>query len=153
MKTCSKCNIEKSFTQYYHSKGGDNYQKICKVCWNERNKENAKKGKYWKKQNLKSYAVNARQKYSYKISGVYGIYDGGECLYVGESKRVLHRWADHISYTNNLNSQEAKKNPLYKKLSQHMHFIFGVIEECDNHKEREQHYIQQLKPKYNTKTI
>ncbi len=150
MKKCSKCQETKELIKFYkHRSTKDRLNPSCKNCCNIRNKVNAKKGKYWLKSNRTEYAAKARAKYSYKIAGVYAIYENGECLYVGESKRVLHRWADHMSYKRNLNSKESIRNKLYSKLTLHHHIVFGLLEETPNHKEREQYWINELKPKYN----
>ena len=149
MKTCNKCNIKKPLNEYYTCKGGDGHQKICKSCWKQRNLENATKGKYWKKLNSKPSSLKAKSKWSNKYQGVYALYDSGVCLYVGESKRINHRIADHFSYTRNLKCIESKKNKLYDFLHQYPNYVAGIIEICDNHKEREKYYINKLKPKYN----
>ena len=150
MKKCNKCHETKELDKFYPSMLKRSIYH-CKKCHNKVSLDNAKKGKYWLKHNKNESAIKSRAKYAFKIAGVYAIYENGECLYVGESKRVLHRWADHVSYKNNLNSKESKRNSLYSKLSQHQHIIFGVLEETPNHKEREQYWITKLKPKYNEK--
>ena len=84
-----------------------------------------------------------------KISGVYKITNTitGD-FYIGSSKDIKLRWNIHKTpYT-------IKKHPnvkLYKAMAQYGrdNFIIEVIEETDNLREREQYYIEQLKPVYN----
>ena len=84
-----------------------------------------------------------------KISGVYKITNNitGE-FYIGSSKNIKKRWTNHklISVW--------KRHPnvkLYKALAQYGrdNFTIEVIEETNNLREREQYYIEQLKPTYN----
>jgi len=92
-------------------------------------------------------AHRAREKWKYKLSGVYALFDKGVCLYVGKSKRMLHRFADHMSYMRNPNSIEHQRNPLYSKLAKHDHFYYGMLNEDMT---TEKHYISLLKPLYNS---
>ena len=98
------------------------------------------------KHNKLPSAHNAREKWKYKLFGVYALYDKGVCLYVGKSKRMLHRFADHISYVKNPNSAEHQKNQLYPKLAKHDYFYYGQL---DKDMSKEQYYIDTLKPLYN----
>lgn len=141
MKQCNICNTEKPIDEFYSK------QVTCKPCWKERNKVNAKKGKYYIKQNKKPSAIKAREKWSKKLSGVYAIFDKGVCLYVGKSTRMLHRFADHMSYVRNPFSIEHQRNQLYNQLAKHDYFVFGML---DNDMKQEEHYISLLKPLYNS---
>ena len=84
-----------------------------------------------------------------KISGVYKITNiiTGD-FYIGSSKNIKQRWASH-------KSPSAKKRypnvKLYKAMAKYGldNFTFEIIEKTDNLKEREQYYIEQLKPSYN----
>ena len=157
MKTCGGCKETKSITDFYKMKRSkDSYHSQCKDCAKAYNQ------RWSKTDNGKSSLVKAALKYkrtekgkesakrwTHKIQGVYGIFENGICLYVGESKRLLHRLADHKSFIKNPECIESKRNPLYSRLTKHNHLIFGVLEETPNHKERETYYINQLKPLYN----
>lgn len=84
-----------------------------------------------------------------KISGVYKITNKitGD-FYIGSSKDIKRRWRDHIK----LSQWKAHPNTrLYKDMFEFGldNFLFEIIEETDNLKEREQYYIEQLKPSYN----
>jgi group I intron endonuclease len=85
-----------------------------------------------------------------KISGVYKITNNvtGD-FYVGSSKNIMRRWTQHRYCS------EWKKQPnsrLYQAMSHYGkdNFTIETIEETDNLKEREQYWIEQLKPTYNS---
>lgn len=84
-----------------------------------------------------------------KISGVYSITNNvtGE-LYIGSSKNIKQRWYNHKCCSS------WKKQPnfkLYKDMAQYGlgNFIFEVLEETSSIREREQYWIDKLKPSYN----
>ena len=84
-----------------------------------------------------------------KIAGVYKITNNitGD-FYIGSSKNIENRWANHRS------PSVWKLHPnvkLYKAMAQYGrdNFTFEIIEKTDNLKEREQYYIECLKPSYN----
>ena len=129
----------------------------CKPCRNKaaKSKYHTKEGKIYHHNIMKKYQkinpniyYQAGQKWRKKIAGVYGIYENGECLYIGESIEINNRISRHKTNTKKP-EQAGTHASLYYKLQQHKHLIFGIIEECDNHKERETEYINKLKPKYN----
>ena len=83
------------------------------------------------------------------ISGVYKITNNitGD-FYIGSSKNIKNRWASHKSPSR---WKQHPNSKLYKAMAQYGKdkFIFEVIEKTDNLKEREQYYIEHLKPSYN----
>ena len=86
-----------------------------------------------------------------KISGVYKITNNitGD-FYIGSSKNIKLRWAHHkcpSKWKRYLNSR------LYKDMSQYGrdNFTIEVIEETTDLHNREQYYIEQLKPVYNSR--
>lgn len=85
-----------------------------------------------------------------KISGVYKItnLETNEC-YIGSSKDVKNRWATH-KYIFTTKKQPNKK--LYSAFQQYGldKFSFEILEETTKLKEREQYYIDLLKPIYNS---
>ena len=85
-----------------------------------------------------------------KISGVYKITNiiTGD-FYIGSSKDVKQRWSQHKSPSVHKLWPNSK---LYKSMAQYGrdNFTIEVIEETDNLKEREQYWIEQLKPSYNS---
>ena len=126
MTTCRKCYVELIEGQNCYSLKRKDY--ICKSC-----------------------RPTPSQVWRYKGQGVYAIYDNGECLYVGESSQLNNRISQHKTWVKNPLSTKKSIQYLYNNLSQHKHIIFGVLEETPNHKEREQYWINKLKPKYNAK--
>ena len=143
-KTCTKCKQEKPRTKQYfnsHPHTKDKLHSWCKPCKLQNNKEFYKttKGK------------KITQKWYEKVKGVYGIFENGVCLYVGESGRINHRISVHKCCINNPSSARKKVQYLYYHLQNHSNVIFGVIEETDNHKEREKFWINKLNPLYNAK--
>ena len=85
-----------------------------------------------------------------KISGVYKITNNitGD-FYIGSSKDIKKRWAVHKCVS------VWKLRPgmkLYQAFIKYglNNFTFEIIEETDSLKEREQYYIEQLKPSYNS---
>jgi len=81
-----------------------------------------------------------------KTKGVYGMWENGKCLYIGSTTRMYKRWMEHRT---NIKRFQCKHPSIYKYLQKHKHIIIGVIEECDNYKEREMYYINTLHPAYN----
>lgn len=85
-----------------------------------------------------------------KISGVYKITNKvtGD-FYIGSSNDVKHRLAGHKC----LSVWKAYPNlKLYQDMAKYgkNNFIFEVIEETTDLRNREQYYIEQLKPSYNS---
>ncbi len=105
--SCIKCNINKK-------QDGKSY---CRPCY------------------YKTYGKQGQKRYYTAKKGVYGIFEYGECLYIGESKR--------------LNNRIAKQKSMNTKLLYHPAYVIGIIEECNDHKEKEKYYIKQYNPKYN----
>jgi hypothetical protein len=141
MKKCSKCHETKELTEFYkHRAGKDGVDSTCKICIKSQAKQ-------WQIDNPeKSYAT--KRKYAKKIQGVYAIYENNKCLYVGESNQVIFRTHIHKSRIKNPESARTHKQ-LYYNLQQHINIEFKILEETSNHKEREQYWINKLKPKYN----
>ena len=86
-----------------------------------------------------------------KISGVYKITNKitGD-FYIGSSKDIKQRWYQHK------NPAFWKQHPnikLYQIMTQYGrdNFTIEVIEETDNLREREQYWVDQLKPSYNVR--
>jgi excinuclease UvrABC nuclease subunit len=127
MKTCSKCYIEKPLNEYYVDKSKlSGYCSQCKSCH-----------QYYKKLGHKQH------------KGVYGIFSTNECLYVGESEELRNRIWAHNSNLKNITTNIEAQRQLYINITKHNNIIIKILEECDNHKERELHWINKLKPKYN----
>lgn len=84
-----------------------------------------------------------------KISGVYKITNTitNEC-YIGSSIDIKKRW---IAHKQPCHWKQQPNNKLYIDFQQYGldKFKFEIVEETDNIKEREQYYIDSLKPIYN----
>ena len=86
-----------------------------------------------------------------KISAVYKITNTitGDC-YIGSSKDVKRRWREH-KWPSKWN--ECPNNPMYLDMKKYgvENFVFEILEEVeeDSLKEKEQQFIETLKPTYN----
>ena len=163
MKTCRKCSIEKPLTEFYKNKAmKDGLQKKCKHCTLQYYQDNKQKVLQYYKDNpevskkavSKYYQANKEKvqdtikSWRNDIQGVYSIWENGKCLYVGESRILKQRISQHKWLLKNP-EKAGSHSLLYYNLQQHTHLIFGIIEECDNHKERESVYINMYNPLYN----
>ena len=135
MKNC-KCGVELIIGNNVHKSMFNNKDYRCKSCFNKHSTKVSIERGYYKKIDNKWNP------------GVYGIFENGECLYVGESIQPYKRLNNHKSAITNINPTNYHKH-LYEQLSQHTHLILGIIEETGNHKEREGYWINKLNPKYN----
>ena len=160
MKKCSKCSVEKSLNNFQPRKdkkdGLASWCRECVISASYKHK-NTPQGKKVHNESVKRFFKTSKgkiinERYQNKWdSGVYGIYDSGICLYIGESSKLVTRISKHLFLLNNPNLAGYHK-PLYTKLNQnHKHIVIGILEQCDNHIEREQHYIDTIKPLYNKK--
>lgn len=159
-KTCSKCKVEKDanledFPPHKRLKDGLNTH--CRECqrkahskWLAKNKDRHKENTLkWNKAN-KDKLTEIQYKYDTKWgSGVYGIFADGECLYVGESSKLTARIARHKAHIKNPSSAGHLEN-FYNELQGHETLVIGILEQCDNHVEREKYYIDMFNPIYNT---
>ena len=159
MKKCRKCQVEKPISNYNKRKDQkDGYSLYCKICSKQQTKSSylknkdkySAKHKEWKKNNSDKFKSN-QYNWRYAIKGIYGIFENGVCLYVGESKRLRDRLIDHKRWIKNPYSSPKDQTNFYKQLQQHTNYVMGILEQTDNHKEREQFYINKLKPMYNKK--
>ena len=84
-----------------------------------------------------------------KILGVYKITNNvtGE-FYIGSSRNIMQRWAIHKSPST---WKKCPNNRLYLDFQSYglENFDFEIIEETDDLKNREQYFINLLKPTYN----
>ena len=88
-----------------------------------------------------------------KICGVYKITNTATGdFYIGSSKDVKKRWAVHKCQSK---WNECPNNPMYLDMRKYgiENFVFEVIEEAEKSflKEKEQQFIETLKPTYNRK--
>ena len=129
VKTCKTCGEEKSTTEYY--KAGKYLQSHCKPCYSKK---------------ITPFTLNWQR----RIKGVYGIFSGETCLYVGESKQLNHRMSRHRQYIKNPDAKTRGSKQLYYNLRQYSNIEFKILEETDNHVKREQTWIEYMCPLYNS---
>lgn len=84
-KHCSKCDQEKSLSDFYKRSKGNSYHSACKICeremakdWYQRNRESAKeKYRHWREKNpetIKRYRKENRAKhYRQEVMRKYGV--------------------------------------------------------------------------------
>lgn len=164
MKQCTKCNVKKplaEFSKHKLTKGG--FQSNCKVCKNK-----TAKNKYFNNPEKAKLAVKnyrhdnpekvkqAIKKWQTSKQGIYEWYEGKTSLYVGKSKGLNNRINNHKwLFKNPESSKKSKHAQLYDSLRTHPNASIRVLEECVQEVllEREQYYIDILKPLYNTNSI
>jgi hypothetical protein len=164
MRKCTKCTTELIVGENITPGNYNNKDFICKPCNSLRSKKRYQKDKSkWKHEDGTWKIGNQNREtkrksiinYHNKLQGVYGIFSNGDCLYVGESSKILKRFSDHKSYIKNpdTKSLSSKMKEMYIELQQYNHLIFGIIEETPNHKEREKYWINCYNPEYNNRFI
>jgi len=142
MKTCSRCKNDYPATTEYFYKQGDGLNCYCKPC---RRKYNNKWGKTDKgKVNNLKHVLKTRAK---EGSGVYGLFDGELCLYIGESRLLKRREWEHNQY---MKKPHRLHKQLYYNLQQHPNIEFRILKKTKRHKEEEGYYIDIYKPLYNS---
>lgn len=174
MKKCNKCQQEKLLTEYRkHKQTRDGLTTYCKQCltsyvvkWQKEKYGTHKKkidARYKannpekvKEIQKKSFQKRYKENYEgiikprYKYKGVYGLFSGGKCLYIGESTQIRQRLNyHHCSIRNPKSVKIPSEIEFYKKFSNHIGIVGGIIEECDNHKKREKYWIDYYQPEYN----
>ena len=138
-KCCNKCNEVKPVSEF------NKRQIMCKVCQSNYNKNyvNTITGKA---NNRK--AVRKNQK---KGQVVYGLFFDELCLYVGKSKSFRSRKYNHTYWIKKPHKAPSSHIELYNNLQSYNNINIRIIEENSPEVllQREQHYIDTLKPKYN----
>ena len=134
MKQCNGCNVdlivgENAFKNQYK----------CKSCMRA----------YQRKWSKTEAGKASQRKYGTSKQGVYGIFSGQSCLYVGESSWLNKRINVHKSFTKNPKIAPKSQRYLYNLVSQHKDITFRILEETPNHKEQERIWIEYLCPLYN----
>ena len=136
MKKCNKCLVVKDVSEFSkQSSRKDGLQDQCKVCkkkqadkWRQDNPDYLTT--YWNthKEVRKKQRI-ANKIYKAKIKGVYGIFENGECLYIGRSNVFNSRKTNHHHFFNNpQKSQNKWWEDFYTKLNQnHKHSIQELL--------------------------
>jgi len=153
---CKQCKVEQNRLKGYSKK---HYLKTFEqqieksVQWQKDNsKRHYENCKRYKENNPITYK-ESQEKYAYSIPpGVYGI----KCLvngkmYIGESKHPMKRRSHHLSIAKSEGTLTSTNINLQEDLQKYgkENFIFGIIEETLNHKQRETYWINYYQPEYN----
>jgi hypothetical protein len=101
--------------------------------------------------NKEQYLVSLKQLHNSLGSGVYAIYSDNKCLYVGCSNEIYRRFTQHTSIHKKLDSKSNIHLQEFIKINGRNSINCKVIENCTTDKllEREQYYINLLKPEFN----
>ena len=138
MKQCTKCKEFKPATLEYfgkHTSTSTGLSSWCKQC---------------KKQITNpAYHSVLHKNWATKIKGVYGIFFNELSLYVGQSSRLKARISKHKSWIKNPSKADLQQKYLYEALQQYPNVEIRILEECDNHKEKELYWREKLNPLYN----
>jgi hypothetical protein len=143
MKTCNQCNKEFELTEFNVncSKTGK-LRPYCKYCDRARARKDYRDNREHKLSLQKQWQKNTGYKApgSYKHNAIKGVYmmvnlKTGE-RYIGSSKNVYRRRSSWVVKNSHLDIDMSK-------------CIWGVVEECDNYREREQYYISVYQPELN----
>jgi hypothetical protein len=134
IKTCNKCNVDLIVGENAYKN-----QYKCKSCVLE----------YRRKWDKSEAGKMSQHKWATNKAGVYGIFSGETCLYVGESSWLNKRLNIHKSCINNPTIAPKSHKQLYIRMSKHNNIQFRILEATVNHKEQEQVWIEYMTPLYN----
>ena len=128
VKQCNKCSVELIAGENIWKSSFNNSDFRCKKC--------------------QTHHVNTTAKWRKKGKGVYGIFVGESCYYIGESSQLNNRISAHKTLIRNPIPAKPHFKPLYDAL-QGKNYEFRILEETDNHKEQEQVWVNYYSPLYN----
>jgi hypothetical protein len=143
MKTCRKCNKEFELEHFnFQNKKKGILRPYCRYCDRARVRKNYHENrearlatqKEWQKRT--GYKAKGSYKYN-PIAGVYGMFRDGICYYVGSSKNLYRRRSGWVVKNSHLKLDMSK-------------YVWGIIEECSNYREREEYYISIYNPEFNS---
>ena len=158
-KCCARCKEEKPLTEFGKRKlEKDGIDYTCKLCNNIRNKKwrnNNEEYQIQYRKDNRDYLYKLIKKWSYSKQAVYEIFSNDLCLYVGKSVQYNTRVSYHkhfIKYPDKVAKHAPNKIELYNNIRSHPNVEFRIIEEASPEAllTREQHYINALRPLYNT---
>ena len=159
MKCCNKCNEEKPLSEFSNNKSKKDGKFVqCKECKKIIDKQHRLDNpdyfhKYYK--NNKQLHLKRQHQWRTNKSAVYEIFSDNLCLYVGQSKGINGRWNNHKSCLKRQSYADKHHKGtayLYPLLRSHSNVDFRIVEEASPEAllRLEQHYIDELKPLYNT---
>ncbi len=130
-KQCNKCSETKSLNEFYKNPNvKDGRQGHCKKCHTNM---------------LRKPQAKYRDR---MVAGVYGIFSGQTCLYVGQSCKLTDRISAHKTHVAKPLKNLHEK--LYVSLRKHPNLEYKILEETPNHKEQEKIWIEYMNPLYNS---
>ena len=144
MKCCIKCKEEKPLGEFYRAKKSkDGRQSYCKVC----DQSSVRKWQINNPDKLKMFV----KRWKYEKQGVYGIFSGSTCLYIGQSIQLNNRITKHKTYLKHP-ELECTQQSLYTSLRKYSNVVYRVVKECSPEAllRLESYYIDEYKPLYNT---
>ena len=161
MKQCIKCSVDLVLGENQTPSRMKRGYYICKSCFHEQNKKylskpknkdkyNAYMRKYYKNNKTHLKLVNKNIK---SINpGIYGIYNGDELIYIGESKQPYDRMTKHFTRSKKYNygpvSQLLTEGELQRDKLRFKMLEF--IDDTSTRKQQEALLIQRYKPLYNS---
>jgi len=143
MKQCNKCKEDLIAGTNFNANNLKYSKYICRSC-------EYKKSRKWELDN----PIRRKELYKHwrtKHKGVYGIFSGKICLYVGESNQLNGREGSHLTWMKNehLRKHSNHHNKLYEKMDAYDNKKVRVLEYTDNHVEREYYWKNKLNPLFN----
>jgi len=153
---CKQCKVEQNRLKGYNKKWRIKYPERAtqqSLKWAKANYETYSKiQKRYRKNNPKKIKQIADDYANIIPPGVYAI----KCLvnkkmYIGESKYPIKRRSHHLSIAKSEKTLTSTNVNLQEDLQKYgkENFIFGIIEETPNHKQREKYWINYYQPEYN----
>ena len=146
MKRCNKCKIDKPSVEFNKRKASkDGLNPRCKTCDAETSRIHYEADKYKHSISMKLWRKST--------SAIYEIFSDDLSLYVGQSEQLNGRISQHKTWMKNPSIAPKSAEYLYLLLNNHSNVDIRIIEECSREVliEREQHYIDTIKPLYNKK--
>lgn len=158
-KTCKvKQNREKGYNKKHYSNPENRKKQIqATTRWAKQNPDKIYEAvKRYKFKDLDKWNKMQNNYTSSLSPGVYAI----KCLangkmYIGESKYPMKRKGHHMAVAKSEKTLSSTNPFLQEDIQKYgvNSFIFGIIEETPNHKEREKYWINYYNPEYNERFI
>jgi len=141
MKCCSKCGVEKPFSEYSKDKTRpDGLQYVCKSCKKEEDKQRyldnpepyKQQSKQWYLDNLEHHKQSSKQQRLSKILPYYIVYLLPEENYVGKTNNPYYRMCNHRLLGRNtsgwveLHRFDSEKEALAKEAEYHLAGYEGI---------------------------
>ena len=143
MKKCAKCNKEFEYSEFnFQNKKKGTLRPYCCYCDRARSRKNYQDNREDRLATQREWQLrnNYKAPGGYKHNAVPGVYMMINLItgekYIGSSKNVYRRRSSWRVRNSHLNLDMND-------------FVWGVVEETDNYREREQYYISVYQPELN----